>query len=126
MSLKLYDLALGDSSIRPSPYCWLVKFGLLHKGLEFETAPLGFTEKDKYPDPEHGKLPILQDGEEMICDSAAIIAYLEEKYPGAPSYRDELRTRGCQFLQCVDWRRSFSCAGADADCTCSCISGGCG
>ncbi len=84
MSLKLYDLALADIDVRPSPYCWLVKFGLLHKGLEFQTAPLRFTEKHRYPDPEHAKLPILEDGEEIICESASILAYLEKTYGGKP------------------------------------------
>ncbi len=80
MAIKLFDLALADIEVRLSPYCWLVKFALLHKGLEFETVPLRFTEKENYPDPEHGALPILQDEEKIVCDSAHIIAHLEDKY----------------------------------------------
>lgn len=84
MTLRLYDLCTYDVEIRPSPYCWMVKFALLHKGLDFETVPLGFTEKENYPDPEYGKLPMLKDDGELIRDSAVIIAHLEEKYPARP------------------------------------------
>lgn len=84
MTLTLYDLAMADIDVRPSPYCWLAKFGLLHKGLDFETVPLRFAEKQNYPDPEHARLPILKDGEEIICDSANILAHLDKRYPGKP------------------------------------------
>jgi glutathione S-transferase len=81
MSLKLYDLALADPEIRPSPYCWTVKFAVVHKGLEFETVPVGFADKQNYPDPEYGKVPVLVSGEDMIRDSAAIVAWLDRTYP---------------------------------------------
>lgn len=84
MTIKLYDLALGDIEVRPSPFCWLAKFALLHKGRDFETVPLRFTEKDNYPDKDHGKLPILVDGETVICDSANIVAHAEKNYTGKP------------------------------------------
>ena len=82
MALKLYDLALADPDIRLSPPCWLAKFALLHKGLEFETVPLRFAEKVNYPDKDHGKLPILMDDDEIICDSANIVAHIEKNFAG--------------------------------------------
>lgn len=84
MSVVLYDLAMADEDVRPSPFCWLAKFALLHKGVEFETVPLRFAEKQNYPDPDHAKLPILKDGDEIICDSANIIAYAEKRISGNP------------------------------------------
>lgn len=84
MTLQLFDLAAGDIDVRPSPYCWLAKFALLHKGLKFETVPLRFTEKQNYPDQEHGKLPILKDGDQIIADSANILAHLEKHHHGDP------------------------------------------
>ena len=72
---------LADPDVRLSPFCWLAKFALLHKGVEFETVPLRFTEKENYPDQEHGKLPILVDGDDIICDSANIVAYAEKIFP---------------------------------------------
>lgn len=82
MKMTLYDLALADEDLRPSPFCWFAKFVLLHKGVDFGTVPLRFAEKDNYPDPEHGKLPILKAGDEIICDSAHIVAWLEKNVSG--------------------------------------------
>lgn len=86
MTLKLYDLALADPDIRPSPFCWLVKFSLLHKGLEFETVPVGFADKTQYPNADHGKVPILvvEHGGEPICESRNILAWLEKNHPEKP------------------------------------------
>lgn len=85
MSLKLYDLALADPDIRPSPYCWTVKFALLHKGLEFETVPMRFAEKENYPDPEYGRVPVVIDESgEMVKDSSVIAAWLDRTYPESP------------------------------------------
>ncbi|NNE42208.1 MAG: glutathione S-transferase family protein [Marinicaulis sp.] len=82
MTLILYDLALSDIDVRPSPFCWLAKFALLHKSLEFETAPLRFAEKQNYPAHDHKTLPVLRDGEKIICDSAIIIAHLDGEHAG--------------------------------------------
>jgi len=84
MTPTLYDLRTRDPDIRPSPYCWLAKFALLHKGLDFETVPLRFTEKKNYPDPDYGKLPMLDDDGELVRDSATIVAHLERKYRTRP------------------------------------------
>ena len=84
MAYVLYDLALADPEIRTSPYCWLVKFALLHKGCEFETVPLRFAEKENYPDPEYGRVPVLKDGDTLVKESAQIIAYLDQKHPEPP------------------------------------------
>lgn len=84
MTVQLYDLALADIDVRPSPYCWLAKFALLHKGVKFETVPLRFAEKHNYPDPDHATLPVLKDDDQIICDSANIIAHLEKRYSESP------------------------------------------
>ncbi|HXJ10454.1 MAG TPA: glutathione S-transferase N-terminal domain-containing protein, partial [Burkholderiales bacterium] len=44
--IKLYDLAAAEDDRRFSPYCWRAKMALKHKGLEFETIPWRFTDKD--------------------------------------------------------------------------------
>lgn len=84
MAIKLYDLALADPDVRPSPFCWRAKFALLHKGVSFETVALPFANKESYPDKDHGLLPILVDGDEVVCDSANIYAYVERKFDGSP------------------------------------------
>lgn len=82
--IRLYDLRGADPEVRPSPYCWLVKWALLHKNLAFETVPLGFSEKQNYPDAEHALVPVLLDGDVMVRDSAAILAHLEATRPNPP------------------------------------------
>ena len=77
----LYDLCGAESSLRFGPFCWTAKFALLHKGLPFETVPLGFAEKPNYPDPDYGKLPMITDRGEIVRDSAAIADYLDRAYP---------------------------------------------
>ena len=67
-----------------SPYGRRVRMTLAMKGL---TAEL----RDARSNPEHaaevrrlnpvGKVPVLVDGERVICDSAAICAYLDEQVP---------------------------------------------
>lgn len=84
MTRILHDLALADEEVRPSPFCWLVKFALLHKGLKFETRPVGFADKSKYPDPDYGKVPVLVDDGMMVKDSAVILEHLERKYRDRP------------------------------------------
>ncbi|MEQ1929555.1 MAG: glutathione S-transferase N-terminal domain-containing protein [Parvularculaceae bacterium] len=84
MTRLLYDLALGDAALRPSAYCWIVKFALLHKGLAFETFPVPFADKSKYPDPDYGKVPVLVDDGEMVKDSPVITLWLDKKHPENP------------------------------------------
>ncbi|WP_375203836.1 glutathione S-transferase N-terminal domain-containing protein [Hyphococcus sp.] len=97
MALKLYDLALADPDIRPSPFCWMVKFALLHKGLEFETAPVGFADKANYPDPEYGRVPVIIDGEETVKDSAMIMAWLDKAYPENPLVATDGEAAAAEF-----------------------------
>lgn len=83
--LKLYDLAGAEEDRRFSPYCWRVKLALAHKGLEAETIPWRFTEKDVIAFSKQGRVPVLVDGERWVNDSWAIAAYLETAYPDRPS-----------------------------------------
>lgn len=84
--LKLYDLAGADSDRRFSPYCWRIKMALAHKGLEVETIPWRFTDKDAIaPAGKQGRVPVLVDGERWINESGVIADYLEDKYPDRPS-----------------------------------------
>ncbi|MBV9860538.1 MAG: glutathione S-transferase family protein [Alphaproteobacteria bacterium] len=85
MAITMYDLAGVDSDRRFSPFCWRARMALAHKGLEVETVPWRFTEKDKLPQPSQGRVPVIQDGDRVIHDSSAIADYLEEHYRDRPS-----------------------------------------
>jgi len=85
MTITLYDLAGAEAERRFSPFCWRARMALAHKGLEVETVPWRFTEKDKLPQPNAGRVPVIVDGDRVVHDSTAIAEYLEERYPDRPS-----------------------------------------
>jgi glutathione S-transferase len=58
---------------------------LAHKGLDIETVPWRFTEKDKLPQPNAGRVPVIVDGGKVVHDSTAIADYLETRYPDHPT-----------------------------------------
>ena len=84
MAIKLYDLAGAEDDRRFSPYCWRVKMALKHKGLEFETIPWRFTEKDVLAFSGQSLVPVLVDGKQSVHDSFRIAEYLDEAYPSRP------------------------------------------
>ena len=85
MSIILYDLAGAEADRRFSPFCWRSKMALAHKGIEAETVPWRFTEKDKLPQPNAGRVPVIVDDGEVVHDSSAIAEYLENRYAERPS-----------------------------------------
>lgn len=84
-----------------SPYAWRVWLALEHKGLPYELRMLSFDRGDlKQPaflalNPR-GKVPVIQDGDYVLYESAAIVEYLEDAYPrtGAPLFPSEAKARG--------------------------------
>ena len=85
MTITMYDLAGAEADRRFSPFCWRTKMALAHKGLAVETVPWRFTEKDKLPQPNAGRVPVIVDGGRVVHDSTAIADYLEERYPDRQS-----------------------------------------
>jgi len=83
--LTLYDLAGAEPDRRFSPYCWRIRMALAHKGLEVETLPWRFTEKDRLAPTGQGRVPVLVDGERWVWDSWTIANHLEDHYPDRPS-----------------------------------------
>jgi glutathione S-transferase len=85
MNLKLYDLAGAESERRFSPYCWRVRMAIAHKGLDVETIPWRFSDKDVLTPSGQGKVPVLVHGDKWIPESWDIAEYLEETFPDRPS-----------------------------------------
>jgi glutathione S-transferase len=83
--LQLFDLAGRDDRLRFSPFCWRTKMALLHKGLDFQTTPWRFTEKEVIARTGQGRVPVLIDGNEWIHDSWSIADYLDSRYPDRPA-----------------------------------------
>jgi glutathione S-transferase len=83
MTITMYDLAGGEADRRFSPFCWRSKMALAHKELAVESVPRRFTEKDKLPQPNAGRVPVIVDGDRVVHD--AIADYLDDRYPDRPS-----------------------------------------
>jgi len=98
MSMKMYDLAGADPALRFSPYCWRTKMALAHKGLEVETIPWRFTEKDVIAFSGQGRVPVLVDGEKVVFDSWDIALYLEETCPDRPALFGSADARGAALF----------------------------
>jgi glutathione S-transferase len=84
MAITLYDLTAAEDDRAFSPYCWRAKMALKHKGLEFQTVPWRFTEKDVIAFSKSTTVPVLKDGDTAVADSWNIAVYLDEAYPQRP------------------------------------------
>lgn len=82
---KLYELAGSDPARLFSPFCWRVRLALAHKGLEFDSIPWRFTDKEVIAFSGQGLVPVLVDGDKVVSDSWEIASYLEDAYPEKPS-----------------------------------------
>jgi hypothetical protein len=85
MAITLYDLAGAEAERRFSPFCWRAKMALARKGLDVATVPWRFTEKDKLPQPNAGRVPVIVDDGQVVHDSTTIAGYLESRYSDRPS-----------------------------------------
>src|SRR4051794_10553772 len=74
-----------------SPFAWRVMLTLEIKKLPYQSKLLEFSRGD-HKAPEflklnpRGKVPVLKDGDFVIYESLAMMAYLERKYPEPPLF----------------------------------------
>ncbi|PJI37507.1 glutathione S-transferase family protein [Ferrovibrio sp.] len=84
-----------------SAYAWRVWLALEHKSVPHEVKVLSFSEGG-HKTPEYTRLnprqrvPTLVDGEFVIRESAAIMEYVEERWPEQPLFARELHLRATQ------------------------------
>lgn len=99
---ELFELRGADPELLFSPYCWRVRLALLHKGLDFHSRPLRFTDKEPLLTCSGQKLvPVLRDGDAVVHDSVAIFEYLDRAYPDNPLLGDGLAARRARLLERV-------------------------
>ena len=84
---ELFELCGADRELLFSPYCWRVRLALAHKGLDWQSRPIHFTDKEAIAFSGQKLVPVLTDGDETINDSLAIFAYLDRRYPTQPCSR---------------------------------------
>jgi glutathione S-transferase len=100
VAITMYDLAGVEADRRFSPFCWRTKMALAHKGLDVETVPWRFSDKDKLPAPNDSRVPVIVDDGRVIHDSSAIADYLEERYADRPTLFPGAAARGLsKFVQ---------------------------
>lgn len=100
MTRILYDLTAAND-VRFSPNCWRTRMALAHKGLEAHCEPVRFTDKDKIAFSNQERVPVLKDGDVVVCDSWKIACYLEDAYPDRPSLFGGPEGRGAfHFINC--------------------------
>ncbi len=85
MARQLFELVGVDADRPFSPFCWRTRMALAHKGLDVESVPWRFTERDAIMKHQSEKVPVLLDGDKTVSDSWAIANYLEDTYPDRPS-----------------------------------------
>lgn len=74
-----------------SPFAWRVLLTLEVKRLEYQSRILEFS-KQEHKSPEYlainprGKVPALKDGDFVLYESLAVMAYLDKKYPNPPLF----------------------------------------
>ena len=88
-----------------SPFAWRVMLTLEVKGLTYDSKLLEFS-KGEHKTPAYlrlnprGKVPTLKDGEFVVYESIAIMAYLDRKYPDPPLFGKTAEEAG------LIWQRS--------------------
>ena len=84
-----------------SPFAWRVWLALEHKKLPYELRVMSFDKGDlKQPAfqalTSRGQVPLIQDGDYVLYESAAIVEYLQDAYPssGAALFPADPKPRG--------------------------------
>src|SRR5438445_9285496 len=82
-----------------SPYAWRAWLALAHKGVDFDLKTLSYDAGD-LSKPEfqamtpRGRVPVLVDDGFALYESAAIVEYVDERWPNEPRlFSSEVRQR---------------------------------
>lgn len=82
--IRLHELVI-DNGRCASPFVWRVRYALAHKGLDFESVQLGFTDIPAQFGGKFKTVPILEHGETVMTESWDIVLYLDRRFPDKPA-----------------------------------------
>ena len=82
-AVRLYELVLANGC-SASPFVWRIRYALAHKGIPYESVPLGFVEIPKTFNGRFKTVPVIEHGETMMAESWDIAEYLDRAFPQAP------------------------------------------
>lgn len=82
-NVRLYELVL-ENGRSASPFVWRIRYALAHKGVPFDSVPLGFTEIADAFGGRFKTVPVIEHGDRMVGDSWEIAEYLDHAFPGQP------------------------------------------
>jgi glutathione S-transferase len=82
--IRLYELVI-DNGRSSSPFVWRIRYALAHKGLPYESVPIGFTEIPKVFGGRFKTVPVIEYGDTMLGESWDIAEYLDREFPGQPA-----------------------------------------
>lgn len=100
MTIQLYDLTDATREIFFSPYCWRIRMALKHKGLDFESIPWHFTDKNLIEEKSAGRVPVIVDDDRWVHESFDIARYLDEQYPDHPALmKDDAAVATARFIE---------------------------
>lgn len=77
---ELFELCGAAPELVFSPYCWRVRLALAHKGLDFVSRPVRFSDKAELAFSGQKLVPVLRDESTTVNDSLAIFRYLDTEY----------------------------------------------
>jgi glutathione S-transferase len=92
-----------------SPFSWRVMLALEYKGVAYQSRLLQFSKRE-HESAEflavnpRGKVPALRDGDFVLAESLAMLAYIERKYPARPLFGETPEQTG------LVWRAVQECA----------------
>jgi glutathione S-transferase len=83
-AIRLHELVL-ENGRSASPFVWRVRYALAHKGLEFESVRLGFTEIPSRFGGKFKTVPVLECGDTTMAESWDIVEHLDRQFPEKPA-----------------------------------------
>jgi glutathione S-transferase len=82
--IRLHELVIENGRCA-SPYVWRVRYALAHKGLEFESVALGFTEIPAKFAGKFKTVPVLECDDTQMAESWDIVQHLDQRFPKRPA-----------------------------------------